>query len=337
MSWVSHLRVRNRPCLLVGGRGPRACGETASGRRSDTWVQHSQAGAEAPRHAAAGAFPAQQLRSRSASTRAFHRSPLPHCTALRSPLPRCTALPSPLPRPAALPCTHHSHCPAALPCTAFPRCAEADLDAPKTFQDKVDEREKLRLIRLFFYGVCGYRERGREGRGGARDWAGVAGRQGAQCPVEAVGHRTAAPRCSVGRRTARRLHLRACSAPAGLAGQLDAAQAASSEVRRLGAASSAHPHPGPLPRSDRHYCCRVPAALCAHGGWQRTRCCGEPWNRQAAWLAAPCTAYRAIPLCCNERATLLPLLRRWWIAPSWSCKTWCCGPSWQCCCVSPPF
>ncbi|KAI7839487.1 hypothetical protein COHA_006754 [Chlorella ohadii] len=33
---------------------------------------------------------------------------------------------------------------------------EADLDAPKTFQDKVDEREKLRLIRLFFYGVCGY-------------------------------------------------------------------------------------------------------------------------------------------------------------------------------------
>jgi hypothetical protein len=34
--------------------------------------------------------------------------------------------------------------------------AEADLDAPKTFQDKVDEREKLRLIRLFFYGVCGY-------------------------------------------------------------------------------------------------------------------------------------------------------------------------------------
>lgn len=33
---------------------------------------------------------------------------------------------------------------------------EADLDAPKTFQDKVDEREKLRLIRRFFYGVCAY-------------------------------------------------------------------------------------------------------------------------------------------------------------------------------------
>jgi len=36
--------------------------------------------------------------------------------------------------------------------------AEADLDAPKTFQDKVDDREKLRLIRRFFYGVCAYRE-----------------------------------------------------------------------------------------------------------------------------------------------------------------------------------
>lgn len=33
---------------------------------------------------------------------------------------------------------------------------EADLDAPKTFQDKVYDREKLRLVRRFFYGVCAY-------------------------------------------------------------------------------------------------------------------------------------------------------------------------------------
>jgi cobalamin biosynthesis protein CobD/CbiB len=37
-----------------------------------------------------------------------------------------------------------------------PSPSGADLDAPKTFQDKVDEREKLRLIRRFFYGVCFY-------------------------------------------------------------------------------------------------------------------------------------------------------------------------------------
>jgi hypothetical protein len=40
----------------------------------------------------------------------------------------------------------------------FLSSAEADLDAPKTFQDKVDDREKLVLIRRFFYGVCFYRE-----------------------------------------------------------------------------------------------------------------------------------------------------------------------------------
>ncbi|PSC76093.1 hypothetical protein C2E20_0258 [Micractinium conductrix] len=33
---------------------------------------------------------------------------------------------------------------------------EVDLDAPKTFQDKVENREKLRLIRRFFFGVCAY-------------------------------------------------------------------------------------------------------------------------------------------------------------------------------------
>ncbi|KAL4859343.1 hypothetical protein ACK3TF_000461 [Chlorella vulgaris] len=33
---------------------------------------------------------------------------------------------------------------------------EADLDAPKTFQDRVENRDKLRIIRRFFYGVCFY-------------------------------------------------------------------------------------------------------------------------------------------------------------------------------------
>ena len=50
--------------------------------------------------------------------------------------------------------------PTLFPLSLFLSSAEADLDAPKTFQDKVDDREKLVLIRRFFYGVCFYREQG---------------------------------------------------------------------------------------------------------------------------------------------------------------------------------
>lgn len=188
----------------------------------------------------------------------------------------------------ARPCLPHF--PPPMPASQSPRLtplllrlrphppAEADLDAPKTFQDKVDEREKLRLIRRFFYGVCAYRECA-AARGRARcGWLRLARQQlclRASTPAPAVRARASAPQGSPWPLLSGTLQT---GLPAGCA-----MQGVQGTLRHPALPLPANPQPPPppppiaplpAPRSHRHHRRRLPAPVCA--------LCGGPHHPGAA-------------------------------------------------------